>query len=146
MIFDCCFGCSNFNISGIAVISDKNIINSVKKARLDSDIVIASFHFGEEYQKLPNVYQERYAKLAVDSGADLIIGHHPHVVETLEKYRDSYIIYSLGNFIFDQYFSPDTMSGGLLEVKVNTRTKKIENVALKKVSLNKWFQLDSILP
>jgi poly-gamma-glutamate capsule biosynthesis protein CapA/YwtB (metallophosphatase superfamily) len=137
-------GFSEFPAKGIAVISDENVINSVKKARLNSDLVVVSFHFGEEYQKLPNAYQEKYARLAIDSGADLIIGHHPHVVQTLEMYNGSYIIYSLGNFIFDQYFSADTMSGGLLEVKVNTRTKKVENVVLKKVSLNKMFQIESI--
>lgn len=130
--------------SGIATISEDNIKNFVSEAKLRSDLVIVSFHFGEEYQKIPNDYQIKHAHLAVDSGADLIIGHHPHVVQTLEQYKNSFIIYSLGNFIFDQYFSPETMNGGLLEVKVNVKSKKIENVTLKKVSLNKFYQIESI--
>ena len=80
----------------------------------------------------------------MDSGADLIIGSHPHVVQTVEKYKNAYITYSLGNFIFDQHFSPETMEGGLLEVEVNPNTKLIEKVNLKKVQLNKFFQIESI--
>lgn len=130
--------------AGIAVISEENIKNFVSQAKSRSDLVVVSFHFGEEYKKIPNDYQKKYAELTIDSGADLIIGHHPHVVQTLERYKDSYIIYSLGNFIFDQYFSPETMTGGLLEVEVGTNSKKIERVSLKKVSLNKYYQIESI--
>lgn len=138
-------GFSEFSAGdGIAVISEENIKNSVAEARAKSDLVIVSFHFGEEYQKLPNDYQKKYAELAIDSGADLIIGHHPHVVETLEQYRNAYIIYSLGNFIFDQYFSPETMSGGLLEVEIDPNLKKVQAVNLKTVKLNKFFQIESI--
>ena len=45
---------------------------------------------------------------AVDAGADLVIGHHPHVVQTMEQYKDRYILYSLGNFVFDQMWSEPT--------------------------------------
>lgn len=129
---------------GIATISEQYIKNSVAEARVKSDLVIVSFHFGEEYQKLPNDYQKKYAELAIDSGADLIIGHHPHVVETLEQYRNAYIIYSLGNFIFDQYFSLETMSGGLLEVEIDPNLRKVQTVSLKTVKLNKFYQIESI--
>jgi poly-gamma-glutamate synthesis protein (capsule biosynthesis protein) len=137
-------GFSEFPAPDIASISEDGVRNAVMKADLDNDFVIVSFHFGEEYKDLPNEYQMKYAKLAVDSGASLVVGHHPHVVETLEKYKNSYIMYSLGNFVFDQYFSEATMSGGLLEVEINPKTKKIEKVELKKVSLNKLFQIESI--
>jgi gamma-polyglutamate biosynthesis protein CapA len=130
--------------SGFAMISEEDIKKSVSQAESDSDLVIVSYHFGEEYMDLPNEYQKKYAKLAIDYGADLIIGHHPHVVQTLEQYKNTYIIYSLGNFIFDQYFSPETMQGGLLEVEVNSQTKKIEKVNLKKVLLNRYFQIEGI--
>jgi poly-gamma-glutamate capsule biosynthesis protein CapA/YwtB (metallophosphatase superfamily) len=129
---------------GIAFISDEEIKNSVSKARSKADLVVASFHFGEEYQTQPNNYQQKYAELAMDSGADLVIGSHPHVVQTIGRYKNSYIIYSLGNFIFDQAFSKETMQGGLLEVEVNSETKQIEKVTLKKVFLNKMFQIESI--
>lgn len=135
---------SEFSAPGIVTISDEAIREAIFKAELDNDFIIISYHFGEEYQKLPNDYQIKYAHLAVDYGADLVIGHHPHVVQTLEKYKEAYIIYSLGNFVFDQYFSADTMSGGLLEVLVNTKTKKIEKAELKKVTLNQKFQIEDV--
>jgi poly-gamma-glutamate synthesis protein (capsule biosynthesis protein) len=129
---------------GLALISEENVIRGVSRAKNNSDLVIVSFHFGEEYTDLPNDYQKKYAKLAIDSGADLIVGHHPHVIQTLEQYKNVYIIYSLGNFIFDQYFSEETMQGGLLEVEVNPKNKKIQNINLRKVFLNKYFQIESI--
>lgn len=96
---------------------DKEIIASdIKTAKTLADVVIVSFHFGEEYQTMANSFQVSLAHLAVDNGADLVIGHHPHVVQNLEKYKDSYIAYSLGNFVFDQTFSKDTMTGEILKV------------------------------
>ncbi len=129
---------------GIAVISEKNIQKSIFKAKKESDLVIVSFHFGEEYKKEPNSYQKKYAEFAIDSGADLIIGHHTHVVGELVQYKNVHIIYSLGNFIFDQYFSSETMQGGLLEVEINSKNKKIGKVILKKVNLNKFYQIENI--
>lgn len=130
--------------SGMAVISEKNVRENVFRARKNADLVIVSYHFGDEYETRPNDYQRKYAELAIEDGADLVVGHHPHVVEGLEQYKGVYIIYSLGNFIFDQNFSPETMSGGLLEAEVNLASKKIEKVTLKKVLLNKMFQVESI--
>lgn len=129
---------------GIAVISEKEVVDSISQARKDADIVIVAYHFGDEYETEPNDFQIKYSRLAIQSGADLVVGTHPHVVEPLEMYRNAYIIYSLGNFVFDQSFSDETMSGGLLDVEINPSTKLIEKVALKKVLLNKTFQIDSI--
>lgn len=130
---------------GITIISDEAVKNAVTQAKENAELVVVSYHFGEEYQGAPNDYQKKYAELAIDSGADLVIGHHPHVVQTLELYKNTYIIYSLGNFIFDQYFSEATMQGGLLEVEVSPESKKIEKVNLKKVLLNKYYQIESII-
>ncbi len=130
--------------AGIALISEKEVKVSVARAKSAADLVIVSYHFGTEYQTTPTAYQKKYAELAIDAGADLIIGHHAHVVGTLAQYKNAYIIYSLGNFIFDQYFSPETMQGGLLEVTVNPATRQIENVTLKKVLLNKFYQVERI--
>jgi poly-gamma-glutamate synthesis protein (capsule biosynthesis protein) len=129
---------------GMAVISEEAVQKGIAHARLTADLVVVSYHFGEEYQVEPNSYQRKYANLGIDAGADLIVGHHPHVVQTLEQYKGKYIIYSLGNFIFDQYFSPETMQGGLLEVEVNPNTKLIEKAILKKVQLNNLYQIESI--
>ena len=118
--------------------SDENIVESVSKAKRQTDLIIVSIHFGEEYQKEPSVRQRRLAELAADSGADLVVGHHPHVSQTVEKYKNSYIAYSLGNFIFDQNFSEETMKGTLLEVEI--KDKKILEVRPREVRLNENYQ------
>lgn len=114
------------------------IIKQIQKAKSAADIIIVSFHFGEEYKAVPDERQKYLAYLAVDAGADLVIGHHPHVVQPIEKYKEAHIAYSLGNFIFDQNFSEETMRGMLLEVQVEN--KKITGVAPKNIVLNKDFQ------
>ncbi|MGB8815928.1 MAG: CapA family protein [Minisyncoccia bacterium] len=124
--------------SGIAILDQKKVEESVKMARNMADIVVVSFHFGEEYKNIPNDFQKKWAKIVVDVGADLVVGGHPHVVEPVEQYRNVFIAYSLGNFVFDQYFSPETMSGGLLEVKI--KDKKIISVNLRKIQMNSEYQ------
>jgi len=67
------------------------------------DVVIVSLHWGEEYMNIPSQGQIHFAHEIIDAGASLIIGHHPHVLQGIEKYKRSYIVYSLGNFIFDKW-------------------------------------------
>lgn len=73
-----------------------------------SRLVVVSVHWGNEYQHTPSAIQRELAHEWIDAGADMVIGHHPHVIQTVELYNDHLIFYSLGNFIFDQYFSEDT--------------------------------------
>ena len=73
------------------------------------DFAIVSIHWGFEYKHEPNNYRQVVpARRFVDAGADAVIGHHPHVVQSMEVYEGVPIFYSLGNFIFDQYWSYDT--------------------------------------
>ncbi len=65
------------------------------------DFIIVSFHWGEENSHIPNSRQVAYAHQVIDAGADLVLGHHPHVLQSIECYKDRLILYSLGNFIFD---------------------------------------------
>lgn len=81
-----------------------------------ADVVIVSMHMGTEYATTPHVTQVKFARAAIDAGAALVIGHHPHVVETSEKYKDGYIIYSLGNFVFDQMWSEETRLGAIAKI------------------------------
>jgi poly-gamma-glutamate synthesis protein (capsule biosynthesis protein) len=129
------------NKIGIAIISDK-ISEMIKKAKEKVDILIVSFHWGEEYKNLANERQRKLAKISIDSGADLVIGHHPHVIQDIEKYKDKFIFYSLGNFIFDQNFSKETMIGGGIEVYI--KNKKIENIYFRKFYLNNNFQIENM--
>lgn len=64
------------------------------------DLVICSFHWGEEYRNVANAAQRRLGRAAIDYGADLVLGHHPHVIGSIERYKGRYICYSLGNFCF----------------------------------------------
>lgn len=78
----------------------ERVAETIRNARSGADYVVASFHWGIELATSPNSEQRTLARLAVDSGADLVLGHHPHVVQGFEVYKDRLIAYSLGNFIF----------------------------------------------
>ncbi|HZJ57793.1 MAG TPA: CapA family protein [Clostridia bacterium] len=88
-----------------------NIKDRVKKdieeVRDKADIVIVSFHGGIERDNYPNSVQKELGRFAIDEGADIVAGHHPHVIQGIEEYKDKYIIYSLGNFCFGGNRNPD---------------------------------------
>ncbi|MFA6076898.1 MAG: CapA family protein [Candidatus Paceibacterota bacterium] len=126
----------------------------IQNASKQVDYLIVSFHFGDEYKPKHNARQEYLAHRAVDAGAKIVIGHHPHVIQDTEIYKNShclaethceggFIAYSLGNFIFDQSWSEPTMQGMLLEIKLN----KDGSMTAKKdtFKLNKFFQPGEII-
>lgn len=85
-------------------------IQSLKDA--GADLIIVSFHWGTEKENYPDETQKTLAHAAIDQGADLVLGHHPHVLQGIEKYQGKYIVYSLGNFCFGGNKNPsdkDTM-------------------------------------
>ena len=128
---------------GILLASNPKFEQIIKNASTQVDYLVVSFHFGDEYKKIHNKRQEEIAHRAIDSGAKIIIGHHPHVSQDTEVYKNGFIAYSLGNFIFDQKFSAETMQGMMLELKLG----KAGNMSVKKntVKLNKVFQPDKII-
>lgn len=86
-----------------------------------SDTQIAYIHWGEEYELSHSKAQEALAHDLIDAGFDLVIGHHPHVVQDVEHYKNGIIFYSLGNFIFDQYWDDDVSEGLMLELVVEKK-------------------------
>ena len=100
--------------------------SDIQTARQESDVVVVSFHWGNEYEIAHDADQEMLAHAAIDAGAALIIGHHPHVVEDTESYHGGFIAYSLGNFVFDQNFSADTKNG--LVIRVTIRDRSISDI------------------
>jgi poly-gamma-glutamate synthesis protein (capsule biosynthesis protein) len=74
--------------------------DDIERLRPKVDVLIVSFHWGQELTDRPKPYQVDFARLAVDSGADAVIGHHPHVLQPIEIYRMRPVFYSLGNFFF----------------------------------------------
>ncbi|MFJ7744506.1 CapA family protein [Peribacillus sp. NPDC097295] len=79
------------------------MIGNAKDAKKgNADLVVVNMHWGQEYATSATGRQTELAKAVIDAGADIIIGHHPHVVQSFDVYKDGIIFYSLGNFVFDQ--------------------------------------------
>ena len=76
--------------------------NLIKNLKKENDYLVVNIHWGYEYNKLQSKSQTEIAHKLVDSGADVIIGHHPHIIQPMEIYKNKAIFYSLGNFVFDQ--------------------------------------------
>ncbi len=111
----------------IAEMNEPNLRKDVTALREKSDIVIVSMHAGTEYVNFPTDQQTSFAHTAIDSGADMVIGHHPHWPQIVEKYKDKWIIYSLGNFVFDQEWSQETKEGLMLKATFdNTELSHLE--------------------
>lgn len=91
------------------------VLKKIKEADGKSDFVVIMVHWGQEYTHDPNVDMKVLAHQLVDAGADLIVGTHPHWTQGVEIYRDRFIAYSLGNFIFDQEWSLETKQGLILD-------------------------------
>jgi poly-gamma-glutamate synthesis protein (capsule biosynthesis protein) len=85
---------------------------------LSPDFLVVYTHWGTEFQKEPGEKIKKLGRKFIDSGADLVIGSHPHVRQGKEEYEGKMIYYSLGNFIFDQYFDPETQKGLVIEMKL----------------------------
>ncbi len=89
----------------------ESITPIIESEHAAGNFVIVFPHWGNEYQSTPSVAQTEAAHLFIDAGADAIIGAHPHVIQTYESYQGVPIIYSLGNFLFDQDWSVPTQQG-----------------------------------
>jgi poly-gamma-glutamate synthesis protein (capsule biosynthesis protein) len=103
---------------GVVPALPEYIWEDISALRDEADIVIASFHWGKEYASQPAAEQKALARLAVDAGADLVLGHHPHVLQGIEFYKHGVIAYSLGNFVFDQRL-PGTQESMVLEATLS---------------------------
>jgi len=90
----------------------------IAAARRRADIVIASLHWGEEFILVPSDRERAIARRMIDAGATCVIGHHPHVVREVERYRHGVIAYSLGNFVCDMIWDERTRFSGWLSVEV----------------------------
>lgn len=127
------------DLPGIAIASKEKIEKDVLALKGKADIIIVSLHDGVEYQRKSSKHQQELARAAIDAGADIILGHHPHVVQEVEKYKNGYIFYSLGNFVFDQMWSESTRQG--LAVKLTLSKKdKIKKVEYFPVMIEDYSQ------
>ncbi|MDE2312447.1 MAG: CapA family protein, partial [Patescibacteria group bacterium] len=123
----------------VARIEDASRLQTaIAAARAQCDFVIATMHAGTEYTRTPNEAQKKFAHAAIDDGADLVIGAHPHWVQTVEQYQGKYIFYSLGNFIFDQNWSQDTREGLVLKIQITK--PKAQNPAAPGAAMSEDLQ------
>ena len=85
----------------VAFLDKEQLLDDVRAARRKADIVIVSLHWGTEYAREPDPEQRAFAHQLIDAGATLVLGHHPHTPQPVERYHHGLIAYSLGNFVFD---------------------------------------------
>ncbi len=120
----------------VARIEDtEHLKSSITKLKTMADFILVTMHAGIEYTRTPHQPQIDFAHTAIDCGADIVIGAHPHWVQTIEKYKGKYIFYSLGNFIFDQEWSKDTKEG--LTVKISLQGYQALDETNSNLSVNK---------
>jgi gamma-polyglutamate biosynthesis protein CapA len=124
--------------AGVLIVKDADFAGIIKNAASQVDNLIVTIHFGEEYKTTHNTRQAKIAHEAIEAGARVVIGHHPHVVQDDEYYNNGYIAYSLGNFVFDQNFSSETMQGLALGLELGK--DGVANVEKRPIKLNNNFQ------
>ncbi len=121
-----------------AFLDETAMVRDIARVRQAADAVVVLLHWGDEYETHRSGRQSAIAHAAIDAGAILVVGHHPHVVQEVEEYRGGLIAYSLGNFVFDQNFSEDTKRG--LALAVALRGGAVESFRLLPVSFTAEFQ------
>ncbi len=115
------------NWGGLSNAIPENVSTLTSKAKLNADIVIVSFHWGTEYTYKPTENQISLGRLAINSGADIVLGNHSHWIQPLEVYKEKFIIYAQGNTIFDQDWSQETREGVLYKfIYRNGKFEKID--------------------
>lgn len=97
----------------VQVIPLTSFYEVIRKLDVENDYVVVNIHWGLEYELVESANQRSIAHKLIDSGADVIVGHHPHVVQPMEVYKGKVIFYSLGNFVFDQNFGNTTIGLGV---------------------------------
>jgi poly-gamma-glutamate capsule biosynthesis protein CapA/YwtB (metallophosphatase superfamily) len=96
---------------GISNVNENLIVKDIAQVKQKADIIIVMMHWGTEYQSQPDQRQIYLAHFLIDNGTDLVVGNHPHWIQTVESYKGKVIMYAHGNFIFDQMWSMETRTG-----------------------------------
>lgn len=115
--------------------SPDQICKDVSRAARQSDVLVVSIHGGLEGSPLPDRSQRDLFRKVAQTGADIVIGHHSHVVQPVEKRDGSVIVYSLGNFIFDLPWFPEAIDGAIAKIPIS-KSGMIENVKIVGTRIN----------
>ena len=135
MISYLCIDLYDKPVGGYDNLYDK-VAADIAAMKKEYDIVIVSFHWGYEKDYKPRDRQKKMGRLAVDSGADLVIGHHSHRMNPIEEYNGVYICYSLGNFCFSGHNKPDDMNSFIFQTRFRiSDTHEVSNVGFRIVPI-----------
>ena len=115
-------------------------VPDIKAAKKAGGLVIVSFHWSGELVTEPRDYQEAFGRRAIDEGADLVFGHHPHILQGVEVYKDKVIAYSLGNFAFGSYSKNSKTSAILRMTFQGTAVKRAELIPINVFNHEVAFQ------
>jgi len=121
---------SYLSVSGepaLALADPDDLTRDTQAAKKVADLVVVSFHWGVEQARAPSAQQRLLARTAIDAGADLVLGHHPHVRQPVEWYKGRPIFFSLGNFVFDQR-GTQASSGWLAVLRLSKKGVRIERL------------------
>lgn len=114
---------------------DNNFLSKIKsdirRYKTENYTIIINFHWGSENAYYPDSVQKYLAHYAIDCGADLILGHHPHVIEGAEQYKNKFIFYSLGNFCFGGNFNPNDKDTFIVQSKLKYENKALSSVGVR---------------
>jgi poly-gamma-glutamate synthesis protein (capsule biosynthesis protein) len=125
---------------GTAFGHEKHVRADVATARATADIVVVSFHWGQEGKTELRDYQTQLAHAAIDSGASAVLGHHPHILQGVEQYKHGVILYSLGNFAFGSYSNTATRSAIALLTFRDRQWRELRMVPLNVKNAEVVFQ------
>jgi poly-gamma-glutamate synthesis protein (capsule biosynthesis protein) len=106
---------------GHAWLNEADLRQDLAQARPLADFVITFVHWGIEYFSNLTAHQRYLAQVAIDAGADLVVGAHPHVIEPYEFYKGKLIVYSLGNFVFDNMYEEVVRRGNILTLTIQKK-------------------------
>ncbi len=106
---------------------DELVVPVLQAARADHDLLVVMVHWGDEYAEVPSFAQVKAAHAMIDAGVDLVIGHHPHVLQAVERYGNGLVAYSLGNFLFENTHEIPRLTG-VLRVRARAQGKCLEKV------------------
>jgi len=120
---------------GTAFAHEAHVRADVTKARREADIVVVAFHWGQEGKTQLRDYQVQLGRAAIDAGASAVVGHHPHILQAVERYRDGVILYSLGNFTFGSYSKQAQVSA---VAELNFDGSRLASVRLHPINVNNF--------